>query len=200
MKMSSYFDNFDREVSEMSRAKPDTDAFLRDLEAMEACLARDCELFAGDIETPQDVRECIMAVIALGSVEHNPQAREFAASVRTSKLSQDMHSLFHDIARMRYSMRYGPVFDNPRAAVERRDLDVEERDKNKLPHPWQSNPPSDKPALVLRDAPSYCRKAIARLAEAHSHAQDRELKRQDRLFEIERAKLDYIDGIAEGQE
>lgn len=161
--MSSYFDKFDREVHEMANARRGNDAaFLRDLESMEACMARDCELFAGDMETPQDVREAIMAVISLESVEHSEKAKDMALSMKKSMLSQAMHSLFHDIARMRYSMRYGPVFDNPKAAVDRRDLDVEERDRSKSPHPFQIKAPSVKPALIINEAPAYCRKAIAK--------------------------------------
>jgi hypothetical protein len=158
--MSSYFDKFDSEVAQMSRYTPDDDAFLRDLESMEACMARDCELFAGDIETPQDVRECIMAVIALGSVEHSPRAREMAVCMKRSQLSQDMHGLFHDIARMHYSMRYGIVFDDPKAAVDRRDLDVEEREHKDRA---RRIPYAEQPALILRDAPGYCHKALARV-------------------------------------
>lgn len=168
--MSSYFDKFDREVYELAQAQRaeahDDKWFLEHLEAIESCMVRDCELFAGDMETPEDVRQCIMAVIALGSVEHNPNAREMALCMKRSQLSQDMHSLFHDIARMRYSMRYGLVFDDPAAAVQHRDDEVMAQHTDK--HRARRIPLAEQPTLILRDSPGYCKKVVAKVKQPMS--------------------------------
>lgn len=165
--MSSYFDNIRRQVADLSRECPNTpeglEAFLNGVKAIEAPMIRQCELFAGDVETPQDVREAIMACIALNEVRydggefmggrygHEPDAKpiscpatEYAAMCRSSKLEREMHSLWHDIARMRYQMRYGPVSDDPQWAVERRDRYAEEG-----PHGPRAF--SEKPALICRE-------------------------------------------------
>lgn len=161
--MSSYFDSFDREVYATSSAFRDAEQFVKELADTEQDMIRDCEFFAGDMETPEDVRRCIMAVIALSAINPtgsmvNERAKEMAMMCRFSKLSRDMHSLFHDIARMRYEMRYGMVFDNPREAVKLRDNFVFENQGK--PHPWQANPPTEKKPLALRDAPAFCKKAV----------------------------------------
>ena len=154
--MSSYFDSFDKDVREMSKQVRGED-FANALEAMEEGMIKDCEYFAGDLETPVSVRKCIMAVISLGGVKHSPKAREMAKVSYLSTLSRDMHGLFHDIARMRYQMRYGLVFDDPAEAVRARDRFVEELGGKA--HPWQKKSPPLHPELALNDAPGYCRKA-----------------------------------------
>lgn len=136
----------------------DGKAFMDGLMRLEDEMEKDCELFAGDIETPEDVRKCVMAVIALAGARHNPKTADMDRACHRSQLSADMHGLFHDIARMRYVMRYGMVFDDPAAAVAARDRFVEKQAGKR--HPWQKKAPSEKPPLKLGDAPRYCHKAI----------------------------------------
>lgn len=148
--MSSYFDKLARQVSDLSRECPHsregTETFLKGLIEIEKSLIRTCELFAGDIETPQDVREAIITCICNNQVRYDggdtlreSRAAMFADACRSSMLVDHMHSLWHDIARMRYTMRYGLVSDNPEWAVNRRDAFAEER---KGRHPWQKKAPT----------------------------------------------------------
>lgn len=152
--MSSYFDAFDREVAELARACKTDDEFLLNLELLEQKMVNTCELFAGDIETPEDVRQCVMAVISLAGCRADATGsktvRELDGIAKRSQLSRDMHSLWHDIGRMRYEFRYGMVLDNPEHAVKHRDE-----------YEWDDKPLNRtlKP-LVLQDAPPYCQKAV----------------------------------------
>lgn len=164
--MSSYFDAVRREVAELSRECPNTveglEAFLFGMVRIETKMKRHCELFAGDVETPEDVRQAIMVCIALNEVRYDGgeflggrygsepdskpfecKATQYAASCRSSKLEAEMHSLWHDIARMRYVMRYGPISDDPEWAVQRRDTYAETR---KGPRKF-----TDKAPLVCND-------------------------------------------------
>ena len=161
--MSSYFDAIRRQVADLSRECPNTpegnEAFLNGVKQIEAPMIRACELFAGDVETPEDVRQAIIACIALNEVRYDggdflggklgdvlleSRGAQYACACRSSKLESAMHSLWHDIARMRYQMRYGPVSDDPSWAVERRDRYAEEG-----PHGPRRF--SDKPALVCNE-------------------------------------------------
>lgn len=154
--MSSYFDDIRRQVADLSHeCKGDNEAFLKGVMAIEKPMIRACELFAGDIETPEDVRQAIITCIALNQVRYDggdflgsiigdvaldSRGAKYAAVSRASKLEIEMHSLWHDIARMRYFMRYGIVSDNPEWAVQRRDKFVEENAGKR--HPWQKKPPT----------------------------------------------------------
>lgn len=143
--MSSYFDNVRKEVGELSRSEQDPKQFLLGLIQIEGKMIRDCELFAGDIETPEDVRQAIMGCIAVnearfeGDMDNLSHATQMDIACRSSRLEAEMHSLWHDIARMDYKMRYGRVSDNPEWAVQRRDTFVKEHTG---PHPWQKKAPT----------------------------------------------------------
>lgn len=150
--MSSYFDTFRKEVGELSRECPNNvegmKSFLFGLMKIESRMILDCEYFAGDIETPQDVRDAIMTCIwthranyaGQESIDDLTKATSQDAVCRSSKLESEMHSLWHDIARMRYQMRYGPISDDPAWAVQRRDAWVDKQQGKR--HPWQKNPPT----------------------------------------------------------
>jgi hypothetical protein len=155
--MSSYFDSIRRQVAVLSRECPNTpagtEAFLFGLMRIEKAMIEACELFAGDVETPEDTRRAIMDCIHCNEVRYEggdmlgshiagvfieSRGAQVAACSRSSRLESEMHSLWHDIARMRYQMRYGLVWDNPEAAVAARDAFSENR--KHLAHPWQKKP------------------------------------------------------------
>lgn len=157
--MSSYFDKLANQVQELSRSWPNTkegnEAFLLAVVLVESDLIITCELFAGDVETPQDCREAVMTCIHCNQVRYEggdflgsklggtlceSHGAQYACACRSSKLVSEMHGLWHDIARMRYRMRYGLVMDDPGHAIKMRDKFVEERGSS--PHPWQNKPPT----------------------------------------------------------
>lgn len=143
--MSSYFDKFDRGVSELSKITNDEE-FLLGLKELEKTMIHTCELFAGDRDTPTDIQQAIIKCITLNQVrykggdflgdEFGPcEATRMALASRQSRLSKEMHSLWHDIASRRLEMRYGLVLDNPKAAVEARDRHAEEKFGRFIEHP-----------------------------------------------------------------
>ena len=115
--MSSYFDEFDREVNTLSSfCGQDTELFIKQLEEAEKRLIADCAAFALDPETPQEIATQISGRIMIHRVnpEDNSEATEYARMCRRSKLSAQMHSLWHEIATLRLKTRYtGFVNDNP---------------------------------------------------------------------------------------
>jgi hypothetical protein len=149
--MSSYFDAVRAQVGELARKCPTTPQgdteFIAGIMEIEAPMIRACDFFAGDVETPEDVRQAILGCISLDAVRFDGDTKiptpgaNFALVARSSKLESNMHSLWHDIARMRYEMRYGPVSDDPQWAVERRDAFDAEREQ-----PWRNSHPH----LVLK--------------------------------------------------
>lgn len=158
--MSSYFDRFDRDVRAIAQAYGnDTEGFLKRLMQLEEKLKQDSLLFSGDVETPHDVRETIVATIALYEVRYaggdflgdklgESRGAQYAAACKSSKLSHELHSLWHDIASMRYQMRYGLVSDNPELAVLHRDSYAETRQKRTAPF-------SEKPPFKSRILDGY---------------------------------------------
>lgn len=137
--MSSYFDSFDRQVSLLAdqfRGGDDL-AFLKAVQELESGMKRTCELFAGDKDTPEEVRQRIIRCVTTCRVYFDADmpglgdspANEYVAACRLSKMSQEMHRIFHDIARMHLKTRYGVVMDNPEAAVRARDAYAERRIK-----------------------------------------------------------------------
>jgi hypothetical protein len=131
--MSSYFDAFRREVHTLSSAAGnDTEAFLKTLMIAEERIKNDCLSFAGDRETPDEVRQMIIACVALNEVRYSggdflgddkgeSKGTQWAAVARSSRLGEEMHSLWHDIAHLRLKPRYGLVMDNPEYAIQARD-------------------------------------------------------------------------------
>lgn len=141
-RMSSYFDKFDKEVGDMGRDETDNETFLYWMMLKEGEMVRDCELLAGDLDTPEDIRQAIIRCILTNKVHYEGGdklgshiggvwcesigARNAVVS-RYSTLSRELHSLFHSIASRRIETRYGMIADNPAAAVRARDRHAEEK-------------------------------------------------------------------------
>lgn len=111
--MSSYFDKIDREVKTVASfcAKDDA-AFLAGLKEIEARLKQDVTVFAEDRETPPDLKIMLTRALEDFGVE-NKESAEFDLACRTSRLSREMHSIWHSIAEMRLTNRRGAINDNP---------------------------------------------------------------------------------------
>lgn len=136
--MSSYFDKFDREARVLADSfRGNDEGFLKALMGLEAGMIKTCELLAGDIDTPDDVRQSIIGCLAVHAIRYNggdflgdetgaSEAARYAVCCKRSKLSSELHSLFHTIASKRIQTRYGMILDNPEYAVKARDQWVED--------------------------------------------------------------------------
>ncbi len=137
--MSSYFDSLAREVRESSeryfRCETGEPGFEADVIAIEQRLISDVTLCTGDREFPDDLRQKALGLIAQwhvgvhASLKPRNKSLDWLRSLRSSRLVEEMHSLFHEVARRRIETRFGLLFDNPEAAWKRRDAhDTEKLD------------------------------------------------------------------------
>lgn len=127
--MSSYFDALSREVSEAADrfGFEDTEQFLAEVVAIEERMYQDVVLVTGDREFPDDLREKILGVLATvavyqpGRVPMPSRARELVTRTRYSRAIEDVHDLFHEVARRRIETRFGILSDNPPSILALRD-------------------------------------------------------------------------------
>lgn len=125
--MSSYFDAKTYASMEASKNATSDEDFIQQVAEIERGLIEDVTFAVGDREFPADLREKAMGLIARWHVgTHaglNPseEALNYVKAVRMSELVEEMHSLFHEVARRRISTRFGLLSDHPRDIVNRRD-------------------------------------------------------------------------------
>jgi hypothetical protein len=124
--VTSYFDNLRSEVSML--AKLADEDFIRELAELETKVAGVVSLCVGDREFPDDLREKAMGILAVKTVaQHFPhvppvaQVREEAIMFRESRMVENLHSFFHEVARRRINTRFGYLSDSPEGNVKRRD-------------------------------------------------------------------------------
>lgn len=117
--MSSYFDALARQVREARETFDEDDAYFDAVAEIEEGLARDVSLAAGDREFPDDLRERMMTTLATKGVYQPPglppnQAARERARFGTSEAVEDLHELFHELARRRIATRFcGSLPDSP---------------------------------------------------------------------------------------
>ena len=114
--MSSYFDDKSRQVRDL----PD-EGFLKALANIEEEVASDVSLITGDREFPDALRERAMGAIAVSRTAGNERARWIAERSHSSRMIEDLHEVFHDVARSRTETRFGRLSDSPVGDRERRD-------------------------------------------------------------------------------
>jgi hypothetical protein len=126
--MSSYFDEKSGRVHDIAVQSRTAEAFLDPLAVIEAEVIAEVTLNAGDREFPSDLRERILAVIATQRVESvvpdvPTKGRRMAEIGLYSPLIEDLHSLYHEVAHRRISVRNGAFtwLDDPRANNQLRD-------------------------------------------------------------------------------
>lgn len=126
--MSSYFDAMQREVCEAGERIEGDEEFLAAAAEIEGRLFRDVCAITGDREFPDELREKILGAFARRSIwvpEGSPSAsernRERVLGLRCSRVVEDIHDLFHDVARSRTLTRFGFLSDSPRMDAIRRD-------------------------------------------------------------------------------
>ena len=131
--MSSYFDSLTRRVAEAAEQFKTDEAFLTAVVDIEGELFRDVTAITGDREFPDDLREKMMGCLAKksvyspGDMPMSEWAKIRVLGIRCSRAINDMHSLFHDLARRRIVTRFGILFDSPTMMAMLRD----EHDKGK---------------------------------------------------------------------
>ncbi len=125
--MSSYFDAKTSAAMDASAKATSEEDFIQQVAEIERGLIADVTLAVGDREFPSDLREKAMGLIARWHVgthaglEPSEEALRYVKAVRMSELVEEMHSLFHEVARRRVSTRFGLLSDHPRDIVNRRD-------------------------------------------------------------------------------
>lgn len=122
--MSSWFDDWDREVREAVQNDPRESQFFGRMKEIEAVRLRTINLVTGDREFPDEWRERIQRIIAVYSVSTghpSDTAIAHALTMGYSKLSQESHSVFHEIADARIETRFGLLSDSPSDILTRRD-------------------------------------------------------------------------------
>ncbi len=116
--MSGYFDNLNRSVREAA-SNESKEEFMFSVIAIEAQLYREVTAITGDREFPEDLREKIMGAFATSST-YQPgrlpvpeRARDYAIATSSSKVIEEIHDLFHELARRRVKTRFGVLNDSP---------------------------------------------------------------------------------------
>jgi hypothetical protein len=117
--MSSYFDDKSREIS-AAHEVDDFEERLAAVQAVEEELFRDVTAITGDREFPDDLRERMLAVLAVRAVYQpgNLPVPEKALSHVThqtgfSRAVEDLHDLHHELASRRLRTRFGVLSDSP---------------------------------------------------------------------------------------
>ncbi|MCP4496224.1 MAG: hypothetical protein GY825_05530 [Phycisphaeraceae bacterium] len=116
--MSSYFDEMNRKVRDADQIEDDGD-FLWHVRTIEEQVFADVSIVTGDREFPDDLRQQIMAEFAVhgiwqpGDLTPTPNARDYVAMMRMSKVIDLVHERFHELARRRVVTRFGLLSDSP---------------------------------------------------------------------------------------
>ncbi len=125
--MSSYFDEMAARVRKAREEHSDNGQYLLAVAAIEGELFADVSRAIGDREFPKDLREKMLGLLAAKSVYQLPNlppndwARE-RALCGSSRVIEEMHDLFHDLARRRVTTRFCAFLpDSPTYIVALRD-------------------------------------------------------------------------------
>jgi len=134
--MSSYFDDLNREVTELCKQQIGRDdnreltigsKFWVDYRAIEERVTKTVSLATGDREFPDDLRGRIQGIIATKRVfrpetaDVNEDAAAYLIGMKLSELFESLHSAFHIVAGRRVQTRFGLLSDDPSGIVSRRD-------------------------------------------------------------------------------
>jgi len=131
--MSSYFDEATRTVSDLCQQHHGME-LVKKVAEVENEIIEQVNLNTGDREFPADLREKIQSCIAqwnvgwekgrpggIEAVEWHKKAWDWLFTVKTSRLIDDLHSLYHQVASRRIKTRFGMLYDSPRGNNKMRD-------------------------------------------------------------------------------
>lgn len=116
--MSSYWDKASLEIAEAET--------VDEAKAVEQRVISETVLVTGDREFPEDHRTEILGIIAVKRIDPvggdpKNRSREWFQSVHTSRMVDDLHDAFHELARPRHETRFGGWSDNVDSNLARRD-------------------------------------------------------------------------------
>lgn len=122
--MSSYFDDLDSKVTDLSKICNTPETFVTAVVALEEDVLRFVNLAIGDREFPDDLREKIQEKIAAyrlkdlskeGAFQEKPV--RYLVAMRENRLFSELHSVFHEVASRQHTAKFGLLFDNPESIV-----------------------------------------------------------------------------------
>jgi len=134
--MTAYWDDLAREVRDVSHL-PDDD-FVAAVVDIETRVIRAVSLTTGDREFPDDLRARLQSVLMLSAIDYtryacgrpgdqNARSRVWLLTMRSSRLVNDLHAAFHDVAAGRHPNRYDTHFtDDPTSFLRARDAATRE--------------------------------------------------------------------------
>jgi len=117
--MTSFFDDYNREVSAAAETEMPDKAFLFFIAYLEREMIPKINLVTGDREFPEELREKIQGLIAMnrttsvGDIKARQQALDEATLGRTCPLVTELHRAFHVVGSRRIKTRFGVLSDNP---------------------------------------------------------------------------------------
>lgn len=123
--MTEYFDKLRRQVADIACGTDDSDAVVvKQVRDLEAKVIRTVSLCTGDREFPGAYRERIQGAIAYYRLEPPGGSLEsinYLITMKSHRLFDELHSVFHELATERIRVRFGLLTDNPADIVKRRD-------------------------------------------------------------------------------
>jgi len=141
--MSSYWDAVGRDVHEARSMNLADESFRTVVANIELAVIQTVSLAVGDREFPNDMRERILGSIAVNCLDHNwtsaklpphepdwnKDAVEWLQLVGYSRLLEDLHGHFHEVASLRVMTRFGVEFtDDPSTFLKARDEALNDHD------------------------------------------------------------------------
>lgn len=126
--MTDYFDQLSSKLASETRVDNET-GFINSATSMERMkLVPTVTLLCGDREFPDDLRQRIMAAIAVdglypgtNALDPLPRTVQKAKALRQSILLGTLHNLFHELAERRIETRFGLLTDDPADCLKARD-------------------------------------------------------------------------------
>jgi hypothetical protein len=138
--VTAFWDEKRREVRDLDdlakREGWSEDKFVEAVVGLERQVIQVVSFVTGDRDFPNDLRELIQkkvaidAVHALPEIAPNSEAREWLVSMRYSRLFEELHSAFHEVARRRPKHRFEGAFsDDPSGFLRIRDEALKEQER-----------------------------------------------------------------------
>lgn len=122
--MTSYFDQLQREVSLAAKQLQERDLtfeertaqFIQALHVIETRAIAAVKNVADLAEFPADLKtKIVRAIVRAGTIE----GTQYCLTMLSSELIGDLHSIFHEVARLRIQTPFGVLSDDPESTLKR---------------------------------------------------------------------------------